>query len=86
MCPHNAQDCALEALTMVEVAEGGEYPRSQLSRAMSSDRVLRDLVDTWEHHCSGVRTICFAVDVAHSKRVVAAFQVSVSVSVPKHGR
>lgn len=51
----------------------GEYHNGELAKKMSGPHIVGDIVDTWRKHGKGHRTVCFAVNVAHSKSIVTQF-------------
>lgn len=51
----------------------GEYHQGELAKKMSGPHIVGDVVDTWRKHGKGHRTVCFAVNVAHSKQIVTQF-------------
>jgi hypothetical protein len=53
---------------------GGDYREDELERAMARPRLVGDVVDTWARLAGGRRTVCFAVSIAHSEMIVAAFR------------
>lgn len=48
-----------------------DYILSELSARMQPHTPA--IVDAWKKHAAGQRTVCFAVDVAHSKHIARAF-------------
>lgn len=50
---------------------GGEFVQSELEVAVSKPRIFADIRTTWDKHASGLRTIGFAVGIAHSKACAA---------------
>lgn len=52
----------------------GDYDQKQLSEAVNRKNIIGDVVTTWLSLGEGRKTICFAVDVAHSKHLVSEFQ------------
>lgn len=52
----------------------GDYNEQQLARAMSADNITADLVASWRRHAAGKKTLVFAVDIAHSKAIVAQYK------------
>lgn len=56
----------------------GDYQADDLAAAMGGTKLVGDIVDTWRKHGFGPdgkprRTVVFAVNVAHSKQIVDAF-------------
>lgn len=52
----------------------GDYNEQKLSRLMSQDNMTADLVASWRRWAPGKKTLVFAVDIAHSKAIVAQYQ------------
>lgn len=53
---------------------GGDFDLEQLSKEMQATLLVGDVVNQWEYHAKGTPTLCFAVDVTHSKTLCDAFQ------------
>jgi superfamily II DNA or RNA helicase len=51
----------------------GDYALDELAETMSAGVIIEGAVDEYVRLCAGVPAICFAVDIAHSKLVAAAF-------------
>ena len=54
----------------------GDYALDELSKRTNTDERNADIVKTWQEKSSGRRTVAFAVDVAHSQAIVAAFRAA----------
>ena len=54
----------------------GDYALGELSRRTNTDEQNADIVKTWLEKSPGRRTVAFAVDVEHSRAIVAAFQAA----------
>lgn len=52
----------------------GDYEPGALEAAVNRRGLVGNLVDHWMRHAKGVRTVAFAVSVAHSKHIAARFQ------------
>jgi len=52
---------------------GGDFNQRDLAEAVNTSLVMGDLIQTWRKYASGKKTVVFAVDVAHSKAVAAAY-------------
>lgn len=52
----------------------GDYNRRQLAERANTADLRADIVKQWQAHAAGRRTVAFAVDVQHSRDIVAAFQ------------
>lgn len=71
-------DCDIYApgepdLTGVKVVNG-DYDKTQLGNAVDKAKLVGDIVKHWFKLASGEQTVCFAVNVAHSRHIVAEFQ------------
>jgi superfamily II DNA or RNA helicase len=51
----------------------GDYNEAQLAEFMSSEGATSDLILTAQKHAPGMKTICFAVNVMHSKTIVSRY-------------
>lgn len=54
----------------------GDYEEKALAEAANLPKLVGDIVSHWLKLARGRRTLCFAVDVAHSKSIVAQFQAA----------
>jgi DNA repair protein RadD len=54
----------------------GDFDKVQLEIAMSKSRIVGNIVEQWQVHCAGKRTVLFAVSVAHSKEMVDRFKAA----------
>lgn len=54
----------------------GDYAEDELGIACNVPEVVERIVAEWQRLCQGRRTICFAVNIAHSKSIVSAFQAA----------
>lgn len=52
---------------------GGDYVRSELAKRVDQPKLVADVVSTWKQHALGVKTVCFAVNIAHSQHIVEKF-------------
>jgi superfamily II DNA or RNA helicase len=52
---------------------GGDYDRAALDDAVDQQRLVGNIVEHWEKHAAGARTVAFAVSVKHSKHIVDRF-------------
>ena len=57
----------------------GDYNLGQLSERSNTRELQADIVETWQKHAAGKRTVAFAVDVEHSRAITEAFR---AVGVP----
>lgn len=53
---------------------GGDFDLEALSKEMQRSLLVGDIVTEWENHAKGTPTLCFAVDVQHSKILCQSFQ------------
>ncbi len=68
----NAERTA-EFLNGLEIAATGDYVTGQLSARMRERVLLGDVVSNWQAKAGNRPTLCFAVDIAHSKALTAEF-------------
>lgn len=54
----------------------GDYNEAELAEAMNRVEINGDIVQKWLEHASGWRTVAFAVDIRHSKAIVAQFRAA----------
>jgi superfamily II DNA or RNA helicase len=52
---------------------GGDFNQRSLAEAVNTALVMGDLIETWQKHAAGKKTVLFAVDVAHSKAIADAY-------------
>ncbi len=64
---------ALPDLSAIRI-RGGDYEESALCDAVDRQSLVGDIVEHWERHARGIRTVAFAVSVAHSKHIVDRFK------------
>jgi superfamily II DNA or RNA helicase len=64
---------ALPDLASVRM-RGGDYEEGALADAVDRKALVGNIVEHWHKHAEGVRTVAFAVSVAHSKHIVARFR------------
>lgn len=65
-------------LAGVKVARG-DYAANALEQAVDRLSLVGNIVEHWQRHAAGVRTVAFAVSVAHSRHIVERF---VAAGVP----
>jgi superfamily II DNA or RNA helicase len=53
---------------------GGDYNEADLSEVMGRRELLGNIVGQWKANAGGVRTVVFAVDVAHSQHLCERFR------------
>lgn len=53
---------------------GGDFNQKQLAKKVNKKTIIGDVVRTWLARGEFRQTICFAVDIAHSKAIVDEFQ------------
>jgi superfamily II DNA or RNA helicase len=54
---------------------GGDYIASALATRVNTPELRADIVKEWQRLTPGKKTVCFAVNVEHSKAIVEAFRV-----------
>ena len=64
---------SLPDLSAVRV-KGGDYDQRALAEAVDSKGLVGNLVEHWMQHARGVRTVAFAVSVAHSQHISEQFR------------
>jgi len=64
---------ALPDLSAVRVKRG-DYDQKALAEAVDSKTLVGNLVEHWLRHAEGVRTVAFAVSVAHSEHIAEQFR------------
>lgn len=52
---------------------GGDYDAEELAAAVDQATLVGDIVEHWQRHTPGVRTVAFAASVEHSKHIAARF-------------
>jgi superfamily II DNA or RNA helicase len=53
---------------------GGDYDEKALERAVDRSVLVGNIVEHWLKHAGGIRTVAFAVSVAHSRHIVERFR------------
>lgn len=53
---------------------GGDYNERALAEILDKDHLVGGIVDEWNKRAQGKRTVVFAINVEHSKHIVAAYQ------------
>ena len=54
----------------------GDYDQKALSDAVNRTALVGNLVEHWKQHAPGVRTVAFAVSVAHSRHITDQFKAA----------
>lgn len=54
----------------------GDYNTEQLADAMGKPAIVGDAVNHWKKHANGLRTVCYCVNIKHSKQTADAFNDS----------
>ena len=54
----------------------GDYVKSEIAAIMDKADLTGDIIQHWRKHASGMKTIVFAINVEHSKHIVAAFNAA----------
>lgn len=57
-------------------SRGGDYDEHGLELVMGGVRLLGNIVGQWQAHAAGLRTVVFAVTVAHSHEIVERFRAA----------
>lgn len=50
-----------------------DYDQKALEEESSKPKLIGSIVENWKLRATGIRTVCFAVSVAHSKKIVERF-------------
>ena len=53
---------------------GGDFNQRDLASAVNTSLVMGDLVKSWHQHAFGKKTVVFAVGIAYSKAIAAAYR------------
>ena len=53
--------------------KGGDYDERALAKAVDTKVLVGSIVEHWQRHAQGARTIAFACSIAHSKNIAEAF-------------
>jgi len=53
--------------------QGGDYVVAELAARVNTDPLVGDILTQWFKYASGLKTIVFAVDVAHSRHIASEF-------------
>lgn len=59
-------------LTDVKTSNG-DFNQKQLAKACNKNTLVGSIVEHWKSHAGNRRTICFPVDIAHSRHIVSDF-------------
>ncbi len=59
-------------LDLVNIVKG-DYDEKQIEKLMMEDQIIEDMVASYKERAWGKRAICFAVSIAHSKKIVDRF-------------
>lgn len=57
-------------------SKSGDYVTKQLAAVMDKSTIMGDIVSSWQKLAEGRPTICFAVNVEHSKHIAEAFNAA----------
>ena len=52
----------------------GDFASDELTKAINTKQLVGDIISTWQDKASDRQTLCFAIDIAHSKAIVEDFQ------------
>ena len=66
-------DSALPDLSGVRM-KGGDYDEGALAEAVDRSSLVGNIVEHWQRHAQGLRTVVFAVSVAHSQHIAERFR------------
>lgn len=55
---------------------GGDYSTGELAKRVNTKELQADIVQTWQKHANGKRTVVFACNVEHSRSIAYAFQAA----------
>jgi len=53
---------------------GGDYDEGALAQLVDRPALVGNIVEHWQRHAAGIRTVVFAVSVAHSRHIAARFR------------
>jgi len=56
--------------------QAGDYNQKQLGKKVDQPKVIGEIVSTWLKHGEDRQTICFAINIEHSKHIVNSFMDS----------
>ena len=54
----------------------GDYVTRELAERIDKPKLIADVVKTWLRYANGATTVCFAVNVEHSKHIVEQFKAA----------
>lgn len=72
-CP--TEEAIAAALEGVKIRRG-DFVEGELGDAMNSKELVGDIVSTWQRLGENRQTLCFAVNIAHSKAIAEEFQMA----------
>jgi DNA repair protein RadD len=73
-CPDEDIRPAESALNLKGVrTQSGDYVVSELAKRVNTDPLVGDILTQWFKYASGLKTIVFGVDVAHSRHIADEF-------------
>ena len=61
-------------ISRLRVKKSGEFTDQSAADAMADIMLRGEIVDNWKRRANGASTVCFAVNVEHSKQIVKQFQ------------
>lgn len=73
LVPHTGFAWDVPELREVRKTKTGDLDEHGLELVMGGTKIMGSIVDQWLRHARGLRTVVFAVNVAHSKEIVARF-------------
>ena len=65
---------ALSGVSAGTTTHGFDYTEAALGEAMNNKELVGDIVSTWKRRGENRPTLCFAVNIAHSKAIAADFE------------
>lgn len=80
-----------EDLTKVKVT-AGDYNEKALAEMLDKSYIIGGIVDQWQKRAEGLKTVCFAINVQHSKHIVEQYKANgisaahVDGTTPTHER
>jgi DNA repair protein RadD len=73
ICRYNAYSVPITADLSEVKNQAGDYNKTQLADAMDKPTITGNAVTEWKRHASGLRTVCYCVNVKHSQHTAQAF-------------
>src|SRR5690606_27250978 len=76
LVPHTGYAWDAPDLREVKKTRSGDLDEKGLELVMGGARIMGSIVQNWLAHARGLRTVVFAVSVAHSQEIAAAFRAA----------